>query len=157
MPNSAEARRKTQKWKQAEKESAEWKRLLCLVKKKAVKAVKNEADKDGKDKAEEKRSQDSTGWFNYFVYSKSQKWEKTHDSFSLILCSCQKIRVSESQMAIEEEPENIMIRAKGKDGDGFFFWEDIHHPCLPNKDKSNYPDASPNCFFIACMFLLFSV
>ena len=53
LPNSEEARRQTKRLKQAEKESAERKKLLCLIKKKAVKAVKKEADKDGKDKAEE--------------------------------------------------------------------------------------------------------
>ena len=53
LPNSAEARRRTQKLKQAEKELAEWKRLLHLLKKKALKAVKEEADKDGRDEAEE--------------------------------------------------------------------------------------------------------
>ena len=42
-----------QKLKQAEKESAERKRLLQLMKKKAVKAVKNEADKDSREEAEE--------------------------------------------------------------------------------------------------------
>ena len=53
LPNSEEAKRKTNRLKQAEKESAEWKKLLRLIKKKAVKAVKKEADKDVKDKAEE--------------------------------------------------------------------------------------------------------
>ena len=48
LPNSAEAKRRTQKLKQAEKESAERKRLLRLLKKKAVKAAKKEADKDRK-------------------------------------------------------------------------------------------------------------
>ena len=38
LPNSEEAKRKTQRLKQAEKESAERKRLLRLLKKKAVKA-----------------------------------------------------------------------------------------------------------------------
>ena len=58
LPNSAEARRRTQKLKQAEKESAEWKRLLCLLKKKAVKAAKKEADKDGRDEAEEEEEEE---------------------------------------------------------------------------------------------------
>ena len=58
LPNSAEARRRTQKLKQAEKESAERKRLLCLLKKKAVKAAKKEADKDGRDEAEEEEEED---------------------------------------------------------------------------------------------------
>ena len=53
LPNSAEAKRRTQKLKQVEKESAERKRLLHLLKKKAVKAAKKEADKDGRDEAEE--------------------------------------------------------------------------------------------------------
>ena len=47
--NSAEARRRTQKLKQVEKEFAERKRLLRLLKKKALKAAKKEADKDGRD------------------------------------------------------------------------------------------------------------
>ena len=55
--NSAEARKRTQKLKQAEKESAERKRLLHLLKKKALKAVKKEADKDGRDEAEEEEEQ----------------------------------------------------------------------------------------------------
>ena len=42
-----------QKLKQVEKESAEGKRLLCVLKKKALKAPKKEADKDGRDEAEE--------------------------------------------------------------------------------------------------------
>ena len=58
LPNSEEANRKTQRLKQAEKESAEWKRLLCLLKKKAVKAAKKEADKDGRDEAEEEEEED---------------------------------------------------------------------------------------------------
>ena len=58
LPNSAEARRRTEKLKQVEKELAEWKRLLRLLKEKAVKAVKKEADKDGRDKAEEKEEVD---------------------------------------------------------------------------------------------------
>ena len=57
LPNSAEARKRMQKLKQAEKESAERKRLLCLLKKKALKAAKKEADKDGRDKAEEEEEQ----------------------------------------------------------------------------------------------------
>ena len=58
LPNSAEARRRTQKLKQAEKELAERKRLLCLLKKKAVKVAKKEADKDGRDEAEEEEEED---------------------------------------------------------------------------------------------------
>ena len=53
LPNSSEAKRQTQKLKQAEKESAKRKKLLQLTKKKAVKAVNKEADKDGKDEAKE--------------------------------------------------------------------------------------------------------
>ena len=53
LPNSEEARRQTNRLKQAEKESAERKKFLRLIKKKTVKAVKKEADKDGKDEAEE--------------------------------------------------------------------------------------------------------
>ena len=41
----------------------------------------------------------------------------------------------------EEEEENLKICARGKDKDGYYFFEDIHHPCPPNKDKSEYPDA----------------
>ena len=58
LPNSAEANRRTQKLKQAEKESAERKRLLCLLKKKAVKVAKKEADKDGRDEAEEEEEEE---------------------------------------------------------------------------------------------------
>ena len=58
LPNSEEAKRKTQRLKQAEKESAERKRLLCLLKKKAVKAAKKEADKDGRDEAEEEEEEE---------------------------------------------------------------------------------------------------
>ena len=57
LPNSAEARRRMQKLKQAEKELAEWKRLLHVLKKKALKAAKKEADKDGRDKAEEEEEE----------------------------------------------------------------------------------------------------
>ena len=57
LPNSAEARKRTQKLKQAEKESAKWKRLLRLLKKTALKVAKKEADKDGRDKAEEEEEQ----------------------------------------------------------------------------------------------------
>ena len=46
-----------QKLKQAEKESAERKRLLRLLKKIAPKAVKKEADKDGRDEAEEEEKE----------------------------------------------------------------------------------------------------
>ena len=53
LPNSEEARRQMKKLKQAEKELAEWKKLLHLIKKKVVKAVKKEPNKDGKDEAEE--------------------------------------------------------------------------------------------------------
>ena len=52
LPNSEEARRQTKRLKQAEKELVEWKKLLHLIKKKAVKVVKKEANKDGKDEAE---------------------------------------------------------------------------------------------------------
>ena len=58
LPNSEEAKRKTQRLKQVEKESAERKKLLRLVKKKAVKAAKKEADKDGRDEAEEEEEED---------------------------------------------------------------------------------------------------
>ena len=71
MPNSEEAKRKTNRLKQAEKESAERKKFLRLIKKKAVKAVKKEADKDGKDEAEEEDVNIPQGWFTYFLYSNS--------------------------------------------------------------------------------------
>ena len=57
LPNSAEARRRMQKLKQVEKESVERKRLLRVLKKKALKAAKKEADKDGRDKAEEEEEE----------------------------------------------------------------------------------------------------
>ena len=57
LPNSAEARRRMQKLKQAEKELAEWKRLLRVLKKKALEAAKKEADKDGRDEAEEEEEE----------------------------------------------------------------------------------------------------
>ena len=59
-------------------------------------------------------------------------------------------------MVIEDQPENIKVRSKGKDDQAFYFLEDIHHPCPPNKEKSEYLDASPNCFFTVCMLLFFS-
>ena len=58
LPNSVEAKRRTQKLKQTEKESAERKRLLRLLKKKAIKAAKKEADKDGREEAEEEQEQE---------------------------------------------------------------------------------------------------
>ena len=57
-----------------------------------------------------------------------------------------------------ELQEVVKIRNKGCDADGYYFWEDIHHPCPPNKDKSEYADASPNCIFEVCiprLFLMF--
>ena len=57
LPNSTEARKRTQKLKQVEKELAERKRLLRLLKKKALKAAKKEADKDGRDEAEEEEEE----------------------------------------------------------------------------------------------------
>ena len=57
LPNSADERKRMQKLKQAEKESAERKRLLCLLKKKALKAAKKEAYKDGRDEAEEEEEE----------------------------------------------------------------------------------------------------
>ena len=67
LPNSAEARRRTQKLKQAEKESAERKRLLCLLKKKALKAAKKEANKDGRDEAEEEEEEVDISQVGYLV------------------------------------------------------------------------------------------
>ena len=58
LPNSVEAKRRTQKLKQVEKELVEQKRLLHLLKKKAVKVAKKEADKDGRDEAEEEEEED---------------------------------------------------------------------------------------------------
>ena len=55
----------------------------------------------------------------------------------------------------EEEEEDVDISkvgvltsATGKNGSKCLI--DIHHPCPPNKDKSEYADASPNCFFEVC-------
>ena len=42
------------------------------------------------------------------------------------------------------------MRNRGRDADGYHYWDDIHHPCPPNKDKSEYADASLNCFFEVC-------
>ena len=58
---------KTQKLKQVEKESAERKRLLCLLKKKALKAAKKEADKDGRDEAEEEEEEVNISQVGYLV------------------------------------------------------------------------------------------
>ena len=58
LPNSAEAKRRMQKLKQAEKELAERKRLLRPLKKTVVKAAKKEADKDGRDEAEEEEEEE---------------------------------------------------------------------------------------------------
>ena len=91
LPNSAEARRHMQKLKQAEKEVAERKKLLCMVKKKAVKAVKKEADKDGKDEAEEEDADIPKVGLLTLCTATVKKWEQRHESFYLILYSCQKI------------------------------------------------------------------
>ena len=59
-----------------------------------------------------------------------------------------------------EQQEIVKIRNKGWYADGYYFWEDIHHPCPPNKDKSEYADTSPNYIFEVCMprlFLMFRI
>ena len=55
LPNSAEAKRRTQKLKQVEKELAERKRLLRLLKKKAVKAAKKKLTKTGGTRPKKKK------------------------------------------------------------------------------------------------------
>ena len=52
----------------------------------------------------------------------------------------------------EEKEQEVVVQMqnRGHDADGYHYWDDIHHPCLPNKDKSEYADASPNCFFEVC-------
>ena len=57
-----------------------------------------------------------------------------------------------------EQQEIVKIRNKGCDADGYYFSENIHHPCPPNKDKSEYADASLNWVFEVCiphLFLMF--
>ena len=39
-----------------------------------------------------------------------------------------------------EQQEIVKIRNKGCDADANYFWEDIHHPCPPNKDRSEYAE-----------------
>ena len=92
LPNSAEARRKMQKLKQVEKESVERKRLSCLQKKKAVKAAKKEADKDGRDEAEEEEVDiPQVGLITLSTVTVKKRGRgQRHDSFSLILYSCKK-------------------------------------------------------------------
>ena len=54
---------------------------------------------------------------------------------------------------MQEEKEQevvVQMRNRGRDADSYHYWDDIHHPCPPNKDKSEYADASPNCFFEVC-------
>ena len=59
-------------------------------------------------------------------------------------------------MTVEKEQQEVVqIWNKGRNADGYYFWDDIHHPCLPNKDKSEYADTSPNCFYEVCMPHLF--
>ena len=54
-------------------------------------------------------------------------------------------------MQEQKEPEVVVqMRNRGCDDDGYYYWDDIHHPSPPNKDKSEYADASPNCFFEVC-------
>ena len=54
---------------------------------------------------------------------------------------------------MQEEKEQEMVvqmQNRGRNADGYHYWDDIHHPCPPNKDKSEYADVSPNCFFEVC-------
>ena len=54
-------------------------------------------------------------------------------------------------MQEQKEPEVVVqMWNRGRDDDGYYYWDDIHHLCPPNKDKSEYADASPNCFFEVC-------
>ena len=55
----------------------------------------------------------------------------------------------------KEQQEVVQIRNKGCNADGYYFWDDIHHPCPPNKDKSEYADISLNCIYEVCMPCLF--
>ena len=52
----------------------------------------------------------------------------------------------------EEKEQEVVVQMwnRGRDADGYHYWDDIHHPCPPNKDKSEYADASLNCFFEVC-------
>ena len=90
--NSEEARRKTQKLKQAEKELAERKKLLRLMKKKSVKAVKKEANKDGKDEAEEEDVDIPQVGLLTLCTATFKNCEQKHDQFSVTLYSCQIFR-----------------------------------------------------------------
>ena len=53
----------------------------------------------------------------------------------------------------EEKEKEVVVQMwnRGRDADGYNYWDDIHHPCLPNKDKSEYADTSPNCIYEVCM------
>ena len=62
-----------------------------MVKKKAVKAVKKEADKDGKDEAEEEDEDIPKVGLLTSCTVTVKTWEQRHESFYLILYSCQKI------------------------------------------------------------------
>ena len=92
LPNSAEARKRMQKLKQAEKELAERKRLLRLLKKKALKVAKKEADKDGRDKAEEEEEEVDVSQVGLLSSStvtvKKREKEQRHDWFSQIFYWC---------------------------------------------------------------------
>ena len=55
----------------------------------------------------------------------------------------------------KEQQEVVKIQNKGCNADGYYFWEDIHHPCPPNKDKSEYADTSLNCIYKVCTPRLF--
>ena len=52
----------------------------------------------------------------------------------------------------EEKEQEVVVQIwnRGRDADGYHYWDDIHHPCPPNKDKSEHADASPNCFYEVC-------
>ena len=49
----------------------------------------------------------------------------------------------------KEQQEVVKIQNKGRNADGY--------PCPPNKDKSEYADASPNCIYKVCMPRLFLI
>ena len=72
--------------------SAERKKLLHLMKKKAVKAVKKEANKDGKDEAEEEDVNIPQVSLLTLCTVTVKNCEQRHDSFSIILYSCQIFR-----------------------------------------------------------------
>ena len=52
----------------------------------------------------------------------------------------------------EQKEQKVVVQMgnRGRDDGSYYYWDDIHRPCLPKKDKSEYADASPNCFFEVC-------